>query len=198
MTSRALRLRRERPELFGPGAGYEPLLSTSPHALGFVRAGSVATVVTRWPGLLARSGWKDHVVTLPPGRWNDVLTGAEHAVEDGGVPLRGAARPAAGRAPGEGVVRFRVWAPSAARRASSSCSATSATRCARARAAGGSASATPGRGLGTRSRSTAASRAPILARSRSPTGPLGAPSSSTAPSCAPRTSRGRASSSRAP
>ena len=65
---------------------YEPLLSTSPHALGFVRAGSAAAVVTRWPGLLARSGWKDHVVTLPPGTWNDVLTGALHVVEDGILP----------------------------------------------------------------------------------------------------------------
>jgi (1->4)-alpha-D-glucan 1-alpha-D-glucosylmutase len=85
VASRALTLRRQRPKLFGPGAGYEPLLSTSPHALGFVRAGSMATVVTRWPGLLGRSGWKDHVVTLAPGLWNDVLTGALHAVEDGGV-----------------------------------------------------------------------------------------------------------------
>jgi (1->4)-alpha-D-glucan 1-alpha-D-glucosylmutase len=88
VTSRALRLRRERAELFGPGAGYEPLLSSSPHALGFIRAGSVATVVTRWPGLLARSGWKDHVVTLPPGRWNDALSGAGYTVEDGSVPCR--------------------------------------------------------------------------------------------------------------
>jgi (1->4)-alpha-D-glucan 1-alpha-D-glucosylmutase len=86
VTSRALKLRRERPEPFGPGAGYEPLLSTSPHALGFVRADSVATVVTRWPGLLARGGWKDHVVTLAPGLWNDVLTGALHTVADGNVP----------------------------------------------------------------------------------------------------------------
>jgi (1->4)-alpha-D-glucan 1-alpha-D-glucosylmutase len=85
VTSRALKLRSELPELFGHGAGYEPLLSTSPHALGFVRAGTMATVVTRWPGLLARSGWKDHVVTLAPGLWNDVLTGALHAVEDGSV-----------------------------------------------------------------------------------------------------------------
>jgi (1->4)-alpha-D-glucan 1-alpha-D-glucosylmutase len=86
VTTRALHLRRERPELFGAGAGYEPLLSTSPHALGFLRAGSVAAVVTRWPGLLARGGWKDHVVTLPPGTWNDVLTGALHVVEDGIAP----------------------------------------------------------------------------------------------------------------
>jgi (1->4)-alpha-D-glucan 1-alpha-D-glucosylmutase len=86
VTSRALQLRRARPELFGPGAGYEALLSTSPHALGCLRAGSVAAAVTRWPGLLARSGWKDHVVTLPPGTWHDVLSGTAHVVDDGSVP----------------------------------------------------------------------------------------------------------------
>ncbi|HEY3613733.1 MAG TPA: malto-oligosyltrehalose synthase [Gaiellales bacterium] len=86
VTSRALQLRRAQPELFGPGAGYEPLLSTSPHALGCLRAGSVAAAVTRWPGLLARSGWKDHVVTLPPGTWHDVLSGTAHVVDDGSVP----------------------------------------------------------------------------------------------------------------
>jgi (1->4)-alpha-D-glucan 1-alpha-D-glucosylmutase len=36
--------------------------------------------------LLARSGWKDHVVMLPPGAWNDVLTGAQHVSDDGSVP----------------------------------------------------------------------------------------------------------------
>ena len=86
VTSRTLRLRRARPELFGPGASCEPLLSTSPHALGFVRASRVATVITRWPGLLARTGWNDHVVTLAPGTWNDVLTGSAHVIADGSAP----------------------------------------------------------------------------------------------------------------
>ncbi len=67
VTSRALRLRRERPDAFGPGAGYEPLASGSPHALGFVRAGRVATIVTRWPGMLARTGWREHT-REPPAR----------------------------------------------------------------------------------------------------------------------------------
>ncbi|MDX6563518.1 MAG: (1-_4)-alpha-D-glucan 1-alpha-D-glucosylmutase [Gaiellales bacterium] len=85
VTSRALRLRRERPDAFGPGAGYEPLASSSPHALGFVRGGRVATVVTRWPGMLARTGWRDHAVTLPPGIWNDILSGTTHVPDDGRV-----------------------------------------------------------------------------------------------------------------
>jgi (1->4)-alpha-D-glucan 1-alpha-D-glucosylmutase len=86
VTHRTLVLRRERPELFGPGASYEPLASGSPHALGFVRAGAVATVVTRWPGLLARTGWGQAAVALPARRWRDVLTGAVHEAADGTVP----------------------------------------------------------------------------------------------------------------
>jgi (1->4)-alpha-D-glucan 1-alpha-D-glucosylmutase len=85
VTTSALRLRRDRPEAFGPGASYEPLLSSSPHALGFVRAGAVATVVTRWPGLLARTGWRDAAVSLPRGIWRDVLTGTEQRAVDGMV-----------------------------------------------------------------------------------------------------------------
>ena len=58
-------------------------------------AGSVAaTVVTRWPGLLrAAAAGEDAGVTLPPGAWHDVLTGALHVVDDGSAGLRGAARP---------------------------------------------------------------------------------------------------------
>ena len=37
-TARALRLRRRAPEVFGEGASYDPLPSTSEHALGFVRS----------------------------------------------------------------------------------------------------------------------------------------------------------------
>ena len=40
VTSTALRLRRDQPALFGPGASYEPIASASPHALGFVRGGT--------------------------------------------------------------------------------------------------------------------------------------------------------------
>jgi (1->4)-alpha-D-glucan 1-alpha-D-glucosylmutase len=86
VTCAALRLRRDRPGLYAAGASYEPLAASSPHALGFVRAGAAATVVTRWPGMLARSGWRDARVALAAGRWSDVLTGAEHAAGDDGVP----------------------------------------------------------------------------------------------------------------
>ncbi len=55
----ALRLRRDRPELF---TGYQPLTAEGPaadHVLAFDRGGAV-TVVTRLPiGLAARGGWQD-------------------------------------------------------------------------------------------------------------------------------------------
>ena len=132
-----------------------------------------------------RGGWKDHVVTLAPGLWNDVLTGALHAVEDGSVPCEDAAQPAAGRAPGEGLVTYRVWAPFA-RSGVDARARGRAHRDARRRGrlvGVGSSAAVPGAALRVR-RSTAASRAPIRARSRCPTGPRGARSSSTATRCA--------------
>ena len=75
VTSRALRLRRDRPELFG---SYAPLSASGPsadHVLAFDRGGAV-TVVTRLPlGLEARGGWGETSLELPAGRWRDVLTG---------------------------------------------------------------------------------------------------------------------------
>ena len=77
VTSRALRLRRDRPDLFGD---YLPLVADGPHAgnvFGYDRGGAV-TVVTRRPVALAESGgWTDaDAVTVPDGQWRDVLTGA--------------------------------------------------------------------------------------------------------------------------
>ncbi|HLQ79656.1 MAG TPA: malto-oligosyltrehalose synthase [Brachybacterium sp.] len=90
LTHRALVLRRERPELFqGRDAAYRPLPTTTGHAVAFGRAAGegpieVVTVVTRLAhGLSQRGGWDDAWIALPPGRWRDALTGAEH---DGGQP----------------------------------------------------------------------------------------------------------------
>ncbi|TDP91800.1 malto-oligosyltrehalose synthase [Labedaea rhizosphaerae] len=72
---RALTLRRDRPELF---TGYRPLHAEGPaaeHVLAFERGGGLITVATRLPVKLARSGWRDTVLPLPPGKWTDVLTG---------------------------------------------------------------------------------------------------------------------------
>lgn len=81
VTSRALRLRRERPEVFvGPGAGYQPLPASTGNALAFARTVDgepvVATVVTRLALALERlGGWGEHTVVLPEGEWRDALTG---------------------------------------------------------------------------------------------------------------------------
>jgi len=80
LVARVLRLRRERPELFG---GYRPLWASGPtagHAIAFTRgaASQLVAVATRLPmGLAATGGWRDTILPLPagPGSWTDVLTG---------------------------------------------------------------------------------------------------------------------------
>jgi (1->4)-alpha-D-glucan 1-alpha-D-glucosylmutase len=70
----ALRLRRDRPDLF---SGYGPVRATGPaadHVLAFDRGGAI-TIGTRLPlGLERRGGWADSTVSLPSGRWRDLLT----------------------------------------------------------------------------------------------------------------------------
>jgi (1->4)-alpha-D-glucan 1-alpha-D-glucosylmutase len=74
----ALRLRREHPEWFGSRGSYAPLPTTTTHALGFVRAGRVATLVTRRArDLDSRGGWGDAQVVLPEGAWRSALDGRE-------------------------------------------------------------------------------------------------------------------------
>jgi (1->4)-alpha-D-glucan 1-alpha-D-glucosylmutase len=80
VTASALGLRRDHPEWFGPGSGYAPISTTSPHAVAFSRGtperAEVITVVTRLAlQLAAAAGWADHTVHLPAGRWTDRLTG---------------------------------------------------------------------------------------------------------------------------
>ncbi|MFC5789740.1 malto-oligosyltrehalose synthase [Agromyces tardus] len=96
VTSRALRLRRDRPELF---ARYVPMVVTgaaAEHVLAFDRGGAV-TVATRLPvGLAARAGaepaasapaeaWKDTLLMRRAGPTVDVLTGRRF--EAGAIPL---------------------------------------------------------------------------------------------------------------
>ncbi|WP_182111285.1 MULTISPECIES: malto-oligosyltrehalose synthase [unclassified Actinotalea] len=91
VTSRALRVRRERPGCFvGPEAGYAPLPASTGNAFAFARteAGVPAaiTVATRLALSLERlGGWGAHTVAIPEWRWTDVLTG--RTIDGGVVPL---------------------------------------------------------------------------------------------------------------
>ncbi len=74
VTSRALRLRRDRPGLFDGYAAVAADGATADHVFAFDRGGALA-VVTRLPvGLVAAGGWRDTVLHLPPGDWRDWLT----------------------------------------------------------------------------------------------------------------------------
>ena len=78
VVTRALRLRRDQPALFG---GYRALAAEGPaagHAVAFARGGGrLVAVATRLPvGLQRRGGWRGTVLPLPGGGgWTDVLTG---------------------------------------------------------------------------------------------------------------------------
>ena len=89
VVTRTLRLRRERPELFG---GYRALAAEGPaagHVVAFARGGGrLVAVATRLPlGLRRAGGWQGTVLLLPdgPGPWTDVLTGL--TIPAGNVPL---------------------------------------------------------------------------------------------------------------
>jgi (1->4)-alpha-D-glucan 1-alpha-D-glucosylmutase len=79
VTARALRLRRQRPELF---AGYRAVPAEGPaaeHCVAFARSPSLVAVATRLPARLAATGgWADTVLPLPDAAtgWTDVVTGA--------------------------------------------------------------------------------------------------------------------------
>ena len=73
VTSAALRLRRDRPELFTSYGEVSATGSAADHVLAFDRGGAV-TVVTRLPvGLARRGGWGDTSLELE-GTWRDTLT----------------------------------------------------------------------------------------------------------------------------
>ena len=74
VTSRALRLRRDHPELF---TRYTPMTVVGPasdHAIAFDRGGALA-VTTRLPVGLAATGWGDTVLLRHSGPTMDVFTG---------------------------------------------------------------------------------------------------------------------------
>jgi (1->4)-alpha-D-glucan 1-alpha-D-glucosylmutase len=74
----ALRLRREKPDVFTDGE-YTPLLPQGPaasHLAAFARGSDVVTAVTRHSVRLAESGWGETLLPLPAGTWqNRIGTG---------------------------------------------------------------------------------------------------------------------------
>ena len=81
VVSRALRLRRDHPELFSRYAPLSAFGSAAEHVIAFDR-GDAVTVATRLPlGLSARGGWQDTTIELARRPLTEVLTGREF---DGG------------------------------------------------------------------------------------------------------------------
>ncbi|MGO4782475.1 malto-oligosyltrehalose synthase [Cryobacterium sp. W22_MBD10_FK3] len=78
VTTSALRLRRDRPELFGRHAPVEAFGPAAAHVVAYDRGGAV-TVATRLPVALARIGWGDTTIMLAGHDWQDALTGARFA-----------------------------------------------------------------------------------------------------------------------
>jgi (1->4)-alpha-D-glucan 1-alpha-D-glucosylmutase len=78
VTSRTLRLRRQRPELF---SGYRPAFAegrVGDHVLAFDRGGVVA-LATRLPvGLARHGGWHDATLSLDGHSFTDVFTGTSY------------------------------------------------------------------------------------------------------------------------
>jgi (1->4)-alpha-D-glucan 1-alpha-D-glucosylmutase len=84
VTTRALRLRRDRPELFTRYAPLPAIGEASKHAIAFDRGGAIS-VGTRLPaGLEQRGGWGDTIVMLPGHPLVDVISDRRH---DGGPVL---------------------------------------------------------------------------------------------------------------
>lgn len=86
VVSRALRLRRDRADLFWRYAPAGVVGEASDHAVAFDR-GDVFALATRLPVGLAARGWGDTALLLPHGEWRDELTGRTITATPSGVPL---------------------------------------------------------------------------------------------------------------
>jgi (1->4)-alpha-D-glucan 1-alpha-D-glucosylmutase len=79
LTQRALHLRRRRQECLCAGASYEPLPAAggkAAHAVAYVRGGDIVAVAPRL--VLGLGGdWAGTTITLPDGRFDDVLDGGK-------------------------------------------------------------------------------------------------------------------------
>jgi (1->4)-alpha-D-glucan 1-alpha-D-glucosylmutase len=91
LTALGLGLRRDRPDLLGPGVGLASVPITgdaAQHCVGVRRGDDLAALVTRWPLRLASAGgWRGATAVLPAGRWVDVLTEQPHELTDAPVEV---------------------------------------------------------------------------------------------------------------
>ena len=74
---RTLAFRAQRPELFGAASSYEPLAAhgaKAAHVVAFNRGGDAITIVPRLVVGL-RGNWEGTTVPVPPGLWENELTG---------------------------------------------------------------------------------------------------------------------------
>lgn len=85
---RALNLRKQRPEWFGADADYTPLMINgrkADHAIAYLRAGHVATIVPRWSLKLA-ANWSGTTIDLPHASWRNLLS--NEILQGGTLPLQ--------------------------------------------------------------------------------------------------------------
>jgi len=83
----ALKLRRQRPELFGADGDFTPLViegRKTDHAVGYLRAGGLATIASRWNLKLA-GNWSNTTVDLPGERWRNMFT--DEVFNGGRIPM---------------------------------------------------------------------------------------------------------------
>ncbi|MGH1505449.1 MAG: malto-oligosyltrehalose synthase [Acidimicrobiales bacterium] len=93
--ARVLHARRAEPAPFGPGAVYEPLAVSGPHAddaIAFTRrdpeGAGVVTVAARFPVSAADHGWVETTVELPAGEWVDLLQPTDRrTARTGSIPM---------------------------------------------------------------------------------------------------------------
>ena len=75
VVSRALRLRRDRPDLFSRYVPLPAVGEAADHLVAVDRGGAVALATRLAFGLAATGGWRGTAVLLPVGPWRDHLTG---------------------------------------------------------------------------------------------------------------------------
>lgn len=86
VTTRALRLRREIPEAFGPQGSYRAL-HAGPHLLGHVRGERVAVLALRAPHGVSAATMGGERIEIGAGRWVDELTGRALDVGEAGLAM---------------------------------------------------------------------------------------------------------------